>query len=101
MFSCTIPAECLKRLLVCQEKCLVETPLTRQQWCVVLSGLKDAKKLKELCVDMRRVKARATDMNSDSCEMIMMCFHIRSTTSVVLVMTNLMSVPFPLLNWRK
>ena len=27
--------------------------LTRQQWCAVLSGLRDAKKLKELVVHMR------------------------------------------------
>ena len=35
--------------------------LTRQQWCAVLSGLRDAKKLKELSVHMRRPKVRAPD----------------------------------------
>ena len=93
-----IPVESLKRLLVHRKKCSLKMPLTCQQWCVVLSGLKEAKKLKELCVDMRRVKVRATDMNSESGEMTMMCFHIRTTPSVVLVMINLMSVSFPLLN---
>ena len=61
-----IPAESLKSMLVHREKCGLEMPLTRQQWCVVLSGLKEAKKLKELCVYMRNVKVRATDMNSGS-----------------------------------
>ena len=93
-----IPVESLKRLLVHRKKCLVEMRLTHQQWCVVLSGLKDAKKLKELCVDMREAEVRATDMNSESDEMTAMCFHIRTTPSVVLSMINLMSVSFPLLN---
>ena len=96
-----IPVECLKSLLVHREKCLVAMPLTREEWCVVLSGLKDTNKLKELCVYMREVEVRATDMNSESDEMTMMCFHIRTTPSVVLSMVNLMSVSFPLLNWRK
>ena len=42
----------LKSLLVHREKCTVEMSLTRQQWCAVLSGLRDAKKLKELVVYM-------------------------------------------------
>ena len=96
-----IPVESLKSLLVHREKCRVEMRLTHHQWCIVLSGLKDAKKLKELCVYMREVEVRATDMNSESDEMTVMFFHIRTTPSVVLAMINLMSVSFPLLNWRK
>ena len=42
----------LKNLLVHREKCTVKMRLTRQQWCAVLSGLRDAKKLKELVVYM-------------------------------------------------
>ena len=42
----------LKSPLVHREKCTVKMPLTHQQWCAVLSGLKDAKKLKELVVFM-------------------------------------------------
>ena len=94
-----IPVESLKSLLVHRKKCRVDMRLTRKQWCVVLSGLKDAKKLKELCVCMGEV--RATDMNSESDEMTMMCFHIRTIPLVVPAMINLMSVSFPLLNWRK
>ena len=93
-----LPVESLKRLLVHRKKCRVEMPLTHEEWCVVLSGLKDAKKLKELCVDMRRVKVKATDINSESDEMTMMCYHIRTTPSVVLAVIDLMSVSFPLLN---
>ena len=93
-----IPVKSLKRLLVPREKCRVVMPLTCEEWCVVLSGLKDAKRLKELCVDMRIVHVRATDMNSESDEMTMMCFHIRETPSVVPDIINLMSVSFPLLN---
>ena len=87
-----IPVESLKSLLVHREKCRVEMSLTRQEWCVVLSGLKDAKKLKELCVYMKHVQVRATDMNSGSGEMAMMCFYIRTTPPVVLSMINLMNV---------
>ena len=93
-----IPVESLKSLLVHREKCRVVMPLTHEEWCVVLSDLKDAKKLKELCVYMKHVLVRATDMNSESDEMTMMCFHIRETPSMVLSMINLMSVSFPLLN---
>ena len=48
----------LKSLLVPREKCSVSLALSCQQWCAVLSGLKDVKKLKELCVYMRDVKVR-------------------------------------------
>ena len=41
-----------KSLLVHREKCTVKMSLTRQQWCAVLSGLRDATKLKELVVFM-------------------------------------------------
>ena len=47
-----VPLQLLKRLLVHREKCTVKMAMTRQQWCAVLSGLKDAKKLKELVVHM-------------------------------------------------
>ena len=47
------------------EKCAIWLPLTRSEWYTVLSGLKDAKKFKELCVYMKRVRVRATDMNSE------------------------------------
>ena len=54
-----IPAKSLKSLLVHREKCTVKMPLTRQQWCAVLSGLRDAKKLKELSIYMRCPEVRA------------------------------------------
>ena len=47
-----VPVQLLKSLLVHREKCTVKMPLTRQQLCAVLSGLRDAKKLKELVVYM-------------------------------------------------
>ena len=50
-----VPVQLLKSLLVHREKCTVKMSLTRQQWCAVFSGLRDAKKLKELVVYMRRV----------------------------------------------
>ena len=57
--------ESLKNVFVHLEKCTIQVPLTCQQWCTVLSGLKDAKKLKELGVYMRDVEVRATDVNSE------------------------------------
>ena len=57
------PLESLKNVFVHLEKCTLRVPLTCPQWCTVLSGLKDAKKLKELCVYMEDVWVRATDMN--------------------------------------
>ena len=54
----------LKNLLVHREKCTVNLPLTRQQWCAVLSGLKDAKKLKELTIEMRYVEEEVRATNS-------------------------------------
>ena len=59
------PVELLKNLFVHLEKCTIHVPLTCQQWCTVLSGLKDAKKLKELGVHMKGVMVSATDMNSE------------------------------------
>ena len=47
-----VPVQLWKSLLVHRKKCTVKTALTRQQWCAVLSGLRDAKKLKELVVYM-------------------------------------------------
>ena len=47
-----VPLQLLKSLLVHREKCTVEMALTHQQWCAVLSGLRGAKKLKELVVFM-------------------------------------------------
>ena len=48
----------LKSLLVPREKCSISLALTRQQWCAVLSGLNDVKKLKELHVYMRDPRVR-------------------------------------------
>ena len=45
-----VPVQLLKSLLVHREKCTVKMELTCQEWCAVLSGLRDAKKLKELVV---------------------------------------------------
>ena len=59
------PLESLKNVFVHLEKCTIHAPLTCQQWCTVLSGLKDAKRLKELCVHMRYARVRTTDMNSE------------------------------------
>ena len=53
-----IDVNCLKNMLVPREKCSVSLALTRQQWCAVLSGLKYAKTLKELCVYMSKFKVR-------------------------------------------
>ena len=50
-----VPVQLWKSLLVHREKCTVKMALTRQQWCAVLSGLRDAKKLKELVVYMHEV----------------------------------------------
>ena len=47
-----VPVQLWKSPLVHREKCTVKMSLTRQQWCAVLSGLRDAKKLKELVVHM-------------------------------------------------
>ena len=55
----------LKNVIVHQEKCTIRAPLTCQQWCVVLSALKDAKKLKEFCVQMKYTWVRAADMSSE------------------------------------
>ena len=46
----------LKSLLVPREKCSVRMRLTPRQWCAVLSGLKDAKTLKKLDIDMSQVR---------------------------------------------
>ena len=55
--SCTdISDNSLKTLLVPREKYSVRMELTPRQWCAVLSGLKDAKTLKELNVDMSQVR---------------------------------------------
>ena len=51
-----IPDNSLKALFVPREKCSVMMKLTPRQWCAVLSGLKDAKTLKELDVDMSEVR---------------------------------------------
>ena len=51
-----IPDNSLKSLLVPHEKCSVGMMLTPRQWCTVLSGLKYAKTLKELNVDMSQVR---------------------------------------------
>ena len=59
------PVESLKNAFGHLEKCTIQVPLTCPQWCTVLSGLKDARKLKELSVYMRDVWVRATDMNSE------------------------------------
>ena len=59
------PVEPLKNVFVHLEKCTLWIPLTCPEWCTVLSGLKDAKKLKELGVHMRDVWVRATDVNSE------------------------------------
>ena len=47
-----VPVQHWKCLLVHREKCTVKMALTHQQWCAVLSGLRDAKKLKELVMHM-------------------------------------------------
>ena len=84
------PLEPLKNVFVHLERCTIRLPLTFQQWCTVLSGLKDAKNLKELGVHMLHVyyvMVSATDMNS---KVTMMCFHIRAATSEVLTLIHLM-----------
>ena len=53
-----IDVNSLQSLLVPREKCTVGLALTRQEWRAVLSGLKDVKKLKELCVYMRAPEVR-------------------------------------------
>ena len=50
-----VPVQLWKTLLVHREKCTVKMSLSHQQWCAVLSGLRDAKKLKELVVHMKMV----------------------------------------------
>ena len=55
-----VPEQLLKSLLVHREKCTVKMPLTRQQLCAVLSGLKDAKKLKELIVSVYQMVCLVT-----------------------------------------
>ena len=54
----------LKNVIVLLEKSTIRAPLTCQQWCAVLSGLKDAKKLQELCIHMEDTSVRAADMSS-------------------------------------
>ena len=53
-----IDVNSLKSLLVPCEKCTLSLALSCQQWCAVLSGLKDVKKLKELCVYTRHFEVR-------------------------------------------
>ena len=55
-----VPAQLLKSLLVHREKCTVKMPLTRQQLFGVLSGLRDAKKLKELVVSVYKMVCLVT-----------------------------------------
>ena len=55
-----VPVQLWKSLLVHREKCSVKMPLTRQQWCAVLSGLRDAKKLKELVECMYKMVCLVT-----------------------------------------
>ena len=101
-----VPVQLLKSLLVHREKCTVKMPLIRQQWCAVLSGLRDAKKLKELVMYMLDKVCLVTMRATDSKHIVKFklessgaCFHIRALNSPFL--TNMIFVSFPLMKWRK
>jgi hypothetical protein len=68
----SIPLDRLKALPGSHDKCEMKIPLSREQWCAVLSGLNGASSLKDLRLDMRLAPSAPSDHGPDHVQYLSM-----------------------------